>query len=92
MPIAIVEELVGKACISVMEGHFAKLYTKINNLKTEVSTLKTTAASLVEENKQMGEVRRNAPDPELQPPATQRTPTKDLTIWPHQYCQHPGSG
>jgi len=52
-----------------MEGHFAKLYTKIDNLNTEVSPLKTTVASLVEENKMMGEVRGNAPDPELQPPA-----------------------
>ena len=82
LPVEIVEELVGKAFISVMEGHFAKLYTKIDNLKTEVSTLKTTVASLVEENKKMGEVRGNAPDPELQPPATPRTPTKDLTIRP----------
>ena len=82
LPIEIVEELVGKACITVMEGHFAKLYTKIDNLKTEVSTLKTTVASLVEENKKMGEVRGNAPDPELQPPATPSTPTKDLTRRP----------
>jgi len=82
LPSEIVEELVGKAFISVMEGHFAKLYTKIDNLKTEVSTLKTTVASLVEENKKMGEVRGNAPDPELQPPATPRTPKKDLTIRP----------
>ena len=62
--------MVGKAFISVMEGHFEKLYSKMDNLKTEVSTLKTTVASLVEENKKMGEVRGNAPDPELQPPAT----------------------
>jgi len=82
MPIEIVEELVPKAFISVMEGHFAKLYTKIDNLKTEVSTPKTTVGSLVEENKKMGEVRGNAPDPELQPPATPHTATKDLTIRP----------
>jgi len=82
LPIGIVEELVGKAFISVMEGHFAKLYTKIDNLNTEVSTLKTIVASLVEENKKMGEVRGDAPDPELQPPATPRTPTKHLTIRP----------
>jgi len=80
MPIEIVEELVSKAFISVMEGHFTKLYMKIDNLKTEVSTLKTTVASLVEENEKMGEVRGNAPDLELQPPVTPRTPTKDLTI------------
>jgi len=80
LPVEIVEELVGRAFISVMEGHFAKLYMKIDNLKTEVSTLKTTVASLVEENKKMGEVRGNAPDPELQPPATPRTPKKDLMI------------
>jgi len=82
LPVEIVEELVGKAFISVMEGHFAKLYTKIDNLKTEVSTLKTTVASLVEENKQIGEVWGNAPDPELQPPATTSTPKEDLTIRP----------
>jgi len=38
-PIEIVEELVGKAFISVMDGHFAKLYTKIDNLRAEVSTV-----------------------------------------------------
>jgi len=82
LPIEIVEELVGKAFISVMEWHFAKLYTKIDNLQTEVSTLKITVASLVEENTKMGQVRGNAPDPELQPPAAPRTPTQDLTIRP----------
>jgi len=89
MPIEIVEELVGKAFISVMEGHFAKLYSKIDNLKTEVSTLKTTVVSLVEENKKMGEVRGNAPDPELQPPAIPRTPTKDFTIRPRPVLPAP---
>jgi len=89
LPIEIVEELVGKAFISGMEGHFAKLYTKIDNLKTEVSTLKTTVASLVEENKKMGEVRGNAPDPELQPPATPCTPKKDLTIRPRPVLPAP---
>jgi len=82
MPQDMAEKIVGTAVIKVMEGHFAKLYLKINNLKTEVSTLKTTVASLVEENKKMDEVRGNAPDPDLQPPATPRTPTKDLTIRP----------
>jgi len=38
----------------------------IDNLKTEVLTLKTTVASLVEENKMLGEVGRYAPDPEKQ--------------------------
>jgi len=80
MSIEIVEELVGRAFISVMEGHFAKLYMKIDNLKMEVSTLKTTVVSVLEENKKIGEIRGNAPDQELQPPATPRTPTKDLTI------------
>jgi len=48
----------------------------------EVSPLKTSVANLVEENTTMGEVRGNAPDPELQPPETPRTPTQDLTIRP----------
>jgi len=84
VPIEIVDELVGKAIISVVEGHFAKLHSKIDNLRTEGSTLKATVESLVEENKKMGEVRGNVPDPELQPPGTPQTPTKDLTIrpWP----------
>jgi len=80
MPQDMAEKIVGMAVIKVMEGHFAKLYSKIDNLKTEVSTLKTTVASLVEENKKLGEVRGNAPDPEMQPPATPTTPKKDLTI------------
>jgi hypothetical protein len=87
MPIEIVEELVGKACISVMEGHFAKLYSKLDNLKTEVSMFKTTVASLVEENTKLGEVRGNTPDPEKQPPATPTTPKKDLTIRPPPQLQ-----
>jgi hypothetical protein len=84
MPIEIVEELVSKAFISVMEGHFAKLYSKLDNLKTEVSTLKTKVANLVEDNKKFGEVRVNAPDPEKQPPAM---PRKDLTIRPRPQLQ-----
>jgi len=59
------EKIVGTAAIKLMEGHFAKLYSKIDNLKTEVSMLKTTVASLVEENKKLGEVRGNALDPEM---------------------------
>jgi len=70
MPIDIVEELVGKAFISLMEEHFANLYSKIDKRKTEVSTLKITVASLVEHNKKSGDVRGNVPDPELQPPTT----------------------
>jgi len=73
-------EIVGTAFTKVMEGHFAKLYSKIDNLKTEVSTLNTTFARLVEENEKLGEVRGNVPDPEMQPPATPVTPTNDLTI------------
>jgi len=80
MPQDMAEKIVGMAVIKVMEGHFAKLYSKIDNLKTEVSTLKTTIASLVEENKKLGEVRGNAPDPEKQPPATPATSKKDLMI------------
>jgi len=60
LPIEIVEKLVGKAFISVMEGHFAKLYTKIDNLKTDGSTLRTMVTSHVEGNKSLGEVRGNA--------------------------------
>jgi len=87
MPIEIVEELVGKAFISVMEGHFTKLYSKIDNLKTEVSTLKTTVASLVKENKKLGEVGRHAPDLEKQQTATPHTPKKDLMIRPRPQLQ-----
>jgi len=87
MPHDVAEKIVGTAVIKVMEGHFAKLYSKIDNLKTEVSTLKTTVASLVEENKKLGEVRGNAPDPEKQPPATPATPKKDLTIRPRLQLQ-----
>jgi hypothetical protein len=86
IPQDMAEKIVGTAVIKVMEGHFAKLYSKINNLKTEVSTLKTTVASLVEENKMLGKVRGNAPDLEMQPPmipvTVPTTPKKDLTIRP----------
>jgi len=87
MPQDMAEKIVGTAVIKVMEGHFAKLYSKIDNLKTEVLTLKTTVASLVEENKKLGEVRGNVPDPEKQPPATPQTPKKDLTIRPRPQLQ-----
>jgi hypothetical protein len=91
MPVDVAEKIVGTAVIKVMEGHFAKLYSKIDNLKTEVSTLKTTVASLVEEIKKLGEVRGNAPDPEMQPSATPvsvpTTPKKDLTIRPRPQLQ-----
>jgi hypothetical protein len=82
MPIKIVEGLVGKAFISAIEGHLAKLYSKIDNLKTEVSTLKTIVGSLVEENKKLGEVGRHAPDPEIRQTTTPLTPTQELTIRP----------
>jgi len=49
--------------------------------------LKTTVVSLVDENKKLGEVRGNAPDPEMQPPTTPKTPTKDLTVRPRPHCQ-----
>jgi len=87
MPQDMAEKIVGTAVIKVMEGHFAKLYWKMDNLKTEVSTLKTTVASLVEENKKLGEVRRHAPDPEKQQQTTPQTPTKDLTIRPRPQLQ-----
>jgi hypothetical protein len=87
MPQDVAEKILGTAVIKVMEGHFAKLYSKIDNLKMEVSMLKTTVVSLVEENKKLGEVRGNAPDPEKQPPATPVTPKKDLTIRPRTQLQ-----
>jgi hypothetical protein len=87
MPQDMAEKIVGTAVIKVMEGHFTKLYSKIDNLKTEVSTLKTTVASLLEENKKLGEVRGNAPDPEMQPPTTPAIPKKDLTIRPRPQLQ-----
>jgi len=87
MPVDVAEKIVGTAVIKVMEGHFAKLYSKIDNLKTEVSTFKTIVASLVEENTKLGEGRGNAPDPEKQPPATPVTPKKDLTIGPRPQLQ-----
>jgi hypothetical protein len=52
-----------------------------------VSTLKTTVASLVEENKKLGEVRRGVPDPEMQQQTMPRTPTIDLTIRPRPQLQ-----
>jgi hypothetical protein len=87
MPIDVAEKIVRTAVIKVMEGHFAKLYSKIDNLKTEVSMLKTTVACLLEENKKLGEVRGNVPVPEMQPPTTPRTPKKDLTIRPRPQLQ-----
>jgi len=87
MPQDVAEKIVGTAVIKVMEGHFAKLYSKIDNLKTEVSTLKTIVASLVEENKKLGEVGRYVPDPEKQQTTTPQTPKKDLTIRPRPQLQ-----
>jgi uncharacterized coiled-coil DUF342 family protein len=80
MPQDVAEKIVGTAVVKVMEGHFAKLYSKIDNLETEVSTLKTTVASLVEENKMLGKVRRHAPDLEMQQQTTPLTPKTDLAI------------
>jgi hypothetical protein len=87
MPQDMAEKIVGTAVIKVMEGHFAKLYSKIDILMTEVSTLKTTVASLVQENKKFSEVRGNAPVPEMQPPTTPATPNTDLTIMPRPQLQ-----
>jgi hypothetical protein len=83
----VAEKIVGTAVVKVMEGHFPKLYSKIDNLKTEVLTLKTTVANLVEENKKLGEVGRHAPDPEKQQTMEPRTPKKDLTIRPRPQLQ-----
>jgi hypothetical protein len=87
MPQDMAEKIVGTAIIKVMEGHFAKLYSKIDNLKTEASTIITTVVSLVEENKKLGEVRGNEPVPEMQPPTTPATPDTDLTITPRPQLQ-----
>jgi len=82
MPHEVAMEVVGTAFSKVMEGHFAKLYLKIDNQKTEVSRLKITVVSLVEEDKMLGEVRGNAPDPEKQPSTTPQTSKMDLSIRP----------
>jgi hypothetical protein len=87
MPQGVAEKIVGTAVIKVMKGHFKKLYSKIDNVKTELSTLKTTVASLVEENKKLRKVRGNAPDSEKQPPSTPETPKKDLTIRPRPHFE-----
>ena len=50
MPHDMAEKIVGMAVIKVREGHFTKLYSKIDNLKTKVLILNTTEARLVEEN------------------------------------------
>jgi hypothetical protein len=68
IPQDMAEKIFRTAVIKVMEGYFVKLYLKIDNLKKEVSMLQTTIACHVEENKKLGEVRGNAPDPEMQPP------------------------
>jgi len=61
--------MVATASIKAIDGHFTKLYSKIDNLKCKVKTLKTTVKSLVEENKKLGEVKgENTSDPEKQPP------------------------
>jgi len=65
MPPEVAMELVRTAFTKVLDGHFAKLYLKINNLKMEVLTLNTTVASLVEENKKLGRIGGFAPDPVL---------------------------
>lgn len=75
--------MVATAYIKAIAGHFTKLYSKIDNLKCKVKTLKTTMKSLVEENKKLGEVKgENTLDPEKQPPVTPVTPTKNLMISP----------
>jgi hypothetical protein len=66
MPQDVAEKIVGTVVIKGMEGHFAQLNPKINNLKKDVSTIKTTVASLVEENKKLGKVRRHVPASEMQ--------------------------
>jgi len=47
MPHEVALELVRTAFIKAIDGHFAKLYLKIDTLKTNVLTLKTTVMSLV---------------------------------------------
>jgi len=80
MPQNVAEKIVGTAVIKVMEGHFAKLDSKIDNLKTEVSTLKTIVARYLEENTKLCEIGRHAPDPEKRQTMMPRIPKNDLTI------------
>jgi hypothetical protein len=67
-------EVVGTAFTSGMDGHLAKLYSIIDNLRMEVLTLKPTVSSLVEENKKLGEDRRRVPDPKKQQTILPETP------------------
>jgi hypothetical protein len=76
----IAKEMGGEAFTKSMERHFIKVYSTIDNLKTEMSSLTLSVANLVEEHKKSGKVRGNVPDLELQPPVMPRTATKDLTI------------
>ena len=78
----VAEEIVRTAFTTVTEKHFAMLYSNIDNQMREVPMLKTTVASLVENNKMLEKVRGNAPDLEMQPPATPPTRKEDLTISP----------
>jgi hypothetical protein len=51
--------IVSAADIKALEGHFAELYTKMNNLMSEVKMLKSAVECLVEENKKwvkLGEI------------------------------------
>jgi hypothetical protein len=50
MPQDMAEKIVGMAVIKFMDGQFAKLYSKIDILKTEVLMVKTTVARLGKEN------------------------------------------
>jgi len=74
--------MASKAFIKVIGGHFAKLYSKIDNLKTEETLLKTTVASLAEENKKLDKVRGNVPDPQTQSSMIPVIPTNDFMIRP----------
>jgi hypothetical protein len=53
----------------------------------DILALKTTVANLAQENTKLGNIRRNAPDPEKQPLAIPRTPKSILQLGQH-YHQH----
>jgi len=56
MPHDIVVEMVRMGFIKVMDRHFAKLYTKIENIKMELLMLNRMVASIVDENKSRGKL------------------------------------
>jgi len=56
------QKMVSSAFLKVMDRHFAKLYSKIDILIKEMSMLKASVASLVEENKKLTKLKGIEPD------------------------------